>query len=266
MTSSGPSVPRTILVSVAGLLGIVLTIVGAVVLRPPLDEYAPPSSAAPGRTKTSSLRVEPSASPGSAAVRASSATAVSAPAGPSPPSDAREARGRLNRDVQSQRIKEAMTSLTQLLELEPSAPMDREVRDDIVDLAMRVMLLEGPEPDVMFELLSSGMGTAGADILYELITTRGGSRAARRAEEVIKDESVRERGSPALRIAYELRTAKSCEDKLALLDRAKADGDGRTLGQLQLLNKPCSRRSGDCCLYNDPRTKEAVEAIKARLD
>jgi hypothetical protein len=262
MTSSAPSLPRSILVGVAGIFGIVLIIVGAIGLRAPLDDYAPTGSAAPARARAAPARAEP---PGGGVALSPGATAGSSPVTPSVPADVREARIRFSKDVQTQRFREAIKSLAQLLELDPEAPADSDVRDDIVELAMRVMLLDGPEPDSVFDLLSSHMGTAGADILYELITTRGGSRAARRADEMLKDEDVRERGSAALRVAYELRTARSCEDKIALLDRAKADGDGRTLGQLQLLNKSCSRRSGDCCLHNDPRLKDAVDGIKARL-
>lgn len=262
MRPSAPSLPRSILVGVAGIFGIVLIIVGAVALRPPLDDDGP---AAPAPTRASLARAEPSASARRAASQAKGASAGSSPAAQSVPADAHEARIRFSKEVQSQRFKDAVGSLSQLLELDPSAPADSDVRGDIVELAMRVMLLDGDEPDDMFELLSSHMGTVGADILYELITTRGGSRAARRADEVLKDEGVRGRGSAALRIAYELRTARSCEDRIELLDRAKTDGDGRTLGQLQLLNKSCSQRSGDCCLHNDPRLKGAVDEIKARL-
>jgi hypothetical protein len=249
MTSSAPLLPRSILVGVVGIAGIVLTIVGAVALRAPLDDYAPAGAAAPARPRATPARAAPSASP---------------PAPSAAPTDAREARVQFLKDVGGHRIKDAITSLSELLKLDASAAKDSEVREGVIELAMRVMLLEGPEPDAVFELVGSRMGTVGADILYELITTRGGSRAARRAEEELKDEAVRKRGSPALRVAYELRTARSCEDKIALLDRAKDDGDGRALGQLQLLNRSCGRRSSDCCLHNDPRLKDAVEGIRAR--
>jgi hypothetical protein len=116
----------------------------------------------------------------------------------------------------------------------------------------------------MFDLISTKMDTIGADILYELVTTRGGSRAAKRAEELLKDESVRARGTDAFRLAYDFRHARRCEDKIALFDRAKTDADGRTVGQLQQLNRSCGRRNADCCLHNDPKLKETLEAIKAR--
>ena len=131
---------------------------------------------------------------------------------------------------------------------------------------MRVMLLTGSEPDRVFDLISTKMGTPGIDILYELLTTRGGSRAAARAEELLRDENVRARGTPAMRIAYDLRSAHACEDKKALFARARTEGDNRTLGQLQLLNRSCGRRAKGCCLQNDPDLREAMDGIKARLN
>lgn len=268
LTSSATPLPRSLYVGVAGSFGIVLVIVGAVVLRGPMDDDAFVANERSGRLKSTPTRVSPSGNPASAATAPSGAMAGGSPSSalPGGPTDAREAQAKFSKDVRSQRLKEAVASLAQLLELDPDAPRDSEVRGDIVELAMRVMLLEGPEPDAVFEQISAHMGTTGADILYELITTRGGSRAAKRAEEMLKDEGVRARGSPALRVTYALRTARSCEEKIALFDRAKTDGDGRTMGQLQILNKSCSRRSGDCCLHNDPRLREATDAIKSRLE
>jgi hypothetical protein len=69
-----------------------------------------------------------------------------------------------------------------------------------------------------------------------------------------------------MRVAYDVRTSKGCEEKIALLDRVGADGDARTFGQLQFLNRECGRRSTECCLPNNPRFKAALEAIKARLN
>jgi hypothetical protein len=202
-----------------------------------------------------------------AAVIPPAATEKPAPAAPASPAEAateRELRARFAKDLLQNRLKDAVATLGALVEANPRVAEDRQVRADVVELSQRIMNVDGPEPDRMFELLSKEMDTVGVDILYELVTTRGGSKAAKRADELIRDESVRDRGSEAMRVAYDFRTARKCEDKIALFDRAKDDGDGRTLGQLQLLNRSCGRRSGDCCLHNDPRLKETIEAIKSR--
>src|SRR6185503_18319445 len=52
----------------------------------------------------------------------------------------------------------------------------------IVELAMRIMLVEGNEPDRMFDMIENKMGTVGPDILYELVATKGGSRASKRGD------------------------------------------------------------------------------------
>jgi hypothetical protein len=268
MISNVNALPRSIIFSVAGLFGTVLLIVGAAVLRPPLDdEDSPAAAAAPAKAASAGARSRAApvaVSVATAAPDTAKESASSAEPTASVPANTREARAKFIKDVQNRRTKDAVASLSQLLDIDPFAPKDSDVREAVVELAMRVMLLEGNETATVFNLISGHMGTTGADILYELVTTRGGSRAAKLAEEVLKNESVRERGTPALRIAYDLRKAKSCDDKIALLDRATADGDGRTFGQLQLVNRECSRRSSECCLRNHPKLKEALEAIRAR--
>jgi len=61
-----------------------------------------------------------------------------------------------------------------------------------------------------------------------------------------------------------LRSARDCDQKKALFPRAQTDGDGRTLGQLQLLNRRCGRHATACCLQNDPDLRQTMDAIKAR--
>jgi len=67
-----------------------------------------------------------------------------------------------------------------------------------------------------------------------------------------------------MQIAWELRHAKTCDQKIALFDRAKRDGDRRALAELQLI-RSCNRRSQQsCCLRDDARVKETIAAIEAR--
>jgi hypothetical protein len=273
------SLPLEIRLVALGVASMVLLMVAAVAARPPtylaLEDDAPASADVPPPPSS-----ESSASSGKhhaaplVAERHPAGTGTANPprgeptstAAPPPSGDARELRSDLRKDVQFGRYGSATDVLARLLEADPDAPKDSEVRGDIVELSMRVMLLTGGEPDRVFEMISTKMDTTGVDILYELLTTRGGSRAAARAEELLRDEKVRSRGTPAVRIAYELRVAQGCSDKKALFDRAKSDGDGRTLGQLQLLNRRCRRRSGNCCLENDPELRDAIDTLKARLN
>lgn len=271
MTSNVNALPRSIIFSIAGIAATILLIVGAAVLRPPLDDEGPVGPHGAGTASASAearaaLATSSSAGAVGEAPRGSPSGRDASTSKPASSPSAGEARARFERDVASRRLKEAAASFADLLEVDPLAPKNTDVREAILELAMRVTLLEGPEPDKVFDLIATKTGTVGADILYDIVATRGGSRASRYAEELLKDESVRARGTPAMRIAYDLRAAKGCEEKIALLDRASAEGDGRTYGQLQMLNRDCSRRNPECCLRTNPRFKAALEAIRVRLN
>jgi hypothetical protein len=218
----------------------------------PLDRRASPSSQAASRTpapadardETRALPTERSDDP-----RASA--------------DARELHDRFLREVQGRRLNDAVTTLDYLARADPKAADDREMRSAIVKLSQRVTQAQGRLPDVFFEILAQRMGTVGADILYEIITTKGESQAADRAAALLRDADVRDRGTPALQVAYELRVARSCAERVDLLDRVKAHGDRRTLLPLLDMSRRCGRDL-DCCTRDDPRVKDAMDGLRAR--
>jgi len=170
----------------------------------------------------------------------------------------------LEKQVKRGQYRGAVTSLEQLIALDPAAMDDSEVRALVIELSQRATLIDGDEGARVFFLLTERTGTNGYDILYELVTTKGGSRAAKRADGLLKEDETRKRGSGAMQIAYELRAAK-CSQKPNLFERAKNVGDGRAMGQLQLLNQTCGRRNQSCCYPNNPALKEAIEAIRVRI-
>jgi serine/threonine-protein kinase len=101
----------------------------------------------------------------------------------------------------------------------------------------------GGEPaDRVFEALTNRLGTDGLDILYDIMAERGGSVGAKRAESILAQKPVLARATPELRIAFELREV-NCEGKLALLKRAVAEGDARSLLVLQTFGVACFKRS-----------------------
>ncbi len=270
-------VPRPIRWLCSGAAGIVLVVALAVALRAPLDEaqalaasFDGPSASPAGDVATGRIRDDDGLIPIPTSGGGSATGSIPAPSakGPEPagaaPATTRELRDKLGHDLQTGNYRAAVSDIDALMTTDPSSAEDRDLRNLIVELAMRIMVGAGPEADELFDVIVRKMGTHGDDILYELVTTRGGSRAARRADDLLKDPAVLARGSEAMRIAYELRTA-SCDDKPRLFDRAKADGDGRTLGPLQMMNSDCSRRSGTCCLKSDPKLKETIAAMRARL-
>ena len=250
---TGRAVLRPIRWLYTGAAGIVVVVAIAIALRSPLDEAQalaasfdgstaePAGDVATGRVPSGEL-VPIAASDGIATGTTTAPNAKSAePA--AAPATTRELREKLGRDLQTGNYRAAIAGIDTLMTTDASAAEDRELRNLIVELAMRVMVGSGPEADELFDVIVNQLGTPGADILSERWTTRGGSRAARRAEDLLKDPTVLARGTEAMRVAYELRTA-SCEDKPRLFDRARVEGDGRTLGPLQMMNSdsPAPRR------------------------
>lgn len=156
--------------------------------------------------------------------------------------------------------KESVDALEQLLDVDPSAPQDKDVRQAVTKLVPDAALLRNETSEKMNNLLSSRMGSVGIDIMYELVATRGGTVAAQDAEKILREESMRARGTEAMRMAYDMRYASGCDAKKALFDRAKAEGDSRTVMELKLL-KEC-RRGNTCCLRND----QAVDDLIAELE
>jgi serine/threonine-protein kinase len=108
----------------------------------------------------------------------------------------------------------------------------------------------------VFDVLENRLGAAGLDLLYEVVESKGGSRAATRAFELLHKDAVRARSSAALRIACDLRDA-SCVDMLKLLDRAVQDGDGRALTVLQTFGVACFNRNRD--------VDQAITDLRAKL-
>jgi hypothetical protein len=277
--------PREVRAVVAGAGAIVLVIALAIAVRGPVDADAlavqfdldsnadlPPavtasaSAAAPSSAPTANA---PSVSAASAAARASGAepsgNARVLHADATPGVSAAELRAKLEKDLLVGNHRAAVADIDALVQKDPTAIEDRDLRATVVDLAMRIMVGGGSAADELFDMITQRMGTHGDDILYELVTTRGGSHAAKRAEDLLKSPAIVARGTPAMRVAWELRTSP-CDKKAELIERAKVDGDARAFGQLVLLGNDCRRRGGPCCMHDDPRLKEAIASMKARLN
>jgi len=240
--------PRSVVLSIAGAASIVAVIVLAIVVRtspfPDLEE-------APGNTNASSP------SSGDNVASNDKDEAEDEPRAAPASGNSRELRTKLAKEVRAGKVKDAAATLTSLVAVDPRSPEDADVRNDIVELASKAGFLGGAEADKVFDVIGLQMGKRGPDVLYELVVSKGGSKAADRAAELLKRDDVRSRGTPAVRIAFDLKMAKSCSDKAALIDRARDEGDGRALGWLMLMSRNCQ-------MSKDPKLKEAMTAIKSR--
>jgi serine/threonine-protein kinase len=145
---------------------------------------------------------------------------------------------------------------------------------DAIDAkVMDAVVLAAQRPDTMedaFSLLEGPLGPRGVDALLDLSTSKSASPTVqRRAAKSIARADVRANASAATSLMLDLKTAKRCEDKRDLLDRAKESGDARVLPTLKALKNP--RGCGfmgmrDCytCLRKDDALDDAIKAVEAR--
>jgi hypothetical protein len=96
-------------------------------------------------------------------------------------------------------------------------------------------------------VMASLPGALAADLVYDVwVGSVGRTVVTTLAEELIQSKSLREKASPALSAALDLRLAKTCDDVGPVLERGRKDGDRRMLPLLGRLTK----RKG-CGLEND---------------
>jgi hypothetical protein len=122
-----------------------------------------------------------------------------------------------------------------------------------------------------FRLLTGPMREEGATVVYDLAAgAKTPDELRAKAEEWLGSEAFRQVAPPPLAIAAELRTARGCKAKRALLERAAAIGDARTLDYLKILaiEGGCGRRGReDCfpCLREDDALAKTMATIQERL-
>jgi serine/threonine-protein kinase len=132
----------------------------------------------------------------------------------------------------------ATIALRDLCKTDPAGIADPKVLPAAMETVTSVGQRPGTDADRIFDLLENHTGSAGIDVLYEVVQLKGGSRASTRAAEALRRPGVLEKGAPAARIAFKLRDAR-CEDKAALLPQAVAEGDARVLQIFESMRSAC---------------------------
>jgi hypothetical protein len=162
---------------------------------------------------------------------------------------------------------EAIATARRLLGASPEAARDA----DLQFLVAKATERPGEPERLAWLILTEDMGSAGPDVLYNLMLTN--PKVADRAEALLGDPAVQRRFSPALAVAYELRSAPSCAARLPLLERAAKQGDARSLHVLGGLSsgskRGCGKGKRKPCLPACPEQAEqfrgAMENISQRL-
>jgi serine/threonine-protein kinase len=211
---------------------------------PPPPVVAPPVPSPAVVAPTASAAAAPSASasaePAASAAPSSEPSGAAAARAPDPSFDAAATKGALVKATQVRDWAGAETAFKALVENKPGA-----LRDPTIELAMRDLVVgaerDGHANDVL-DALAHKLGAEGVDVVYDIVQSRGGSKAAEHAVSLLREPDVIKKASPALRIAFELREAP-CEQKAALLDRAVKEGDARALGVMRTLASSCLRHN-----------------------
>ncbi len=114
-------------------------------------------------------------------------------------------------------------------------------------------------------------GSLGPDLLYEVWTgTPARNDTTELARSLVYSKDVSAKASPALAVALELRSAETCEEQAAILPKAAASADRRSVHLLTklLAKRGCGpKKTEDCfaCLRaQQPQLTAAIDAAKAR--
>ena len=145
---------------------------------------------------------------------------------------------------------EAMTTVASLFELDDEYTQDRALR---VLVSKAAQYPDSREPALA--LLVTSMGSGGLDLLYDLMNRSKSLRP--KILTMFESAEIRERFSPALAIAYDLRVAPDCASRLPLLDRAARLGDERTIAVLAPLSE---RTKTGCGRWKNMPCKAPCEA------
>jgi hypothetical protein len=124
--------------------------------------------------------------------------------------------------------------------------------------------------DAAFALLEGAMGSRGADIAYDLVTTPNVRPWVQsRAETFLQSPAFEKVASANLRAIVKLRYSAGCDEKKALLAGLKKESDERALFELVPLQDKSgcgARKKDDCypCLRTSNDLDDAIAAVRAR--
>jgi hypothetical protein len=143
--------------------------------------------------------------------------------------------------------------------LEQQDPRDR----------LREFLLNRETTNQAAGVIAELPGSLGPDLFYEVSAkTKAKNDTTQLAEDLLASREIREKASPALLVALDLRRAEECETFKELLPRVHEKGDRRAVSYLvKLANKRgCGPdRRADCyeCLRELDKDKTAIDLGKA---
>jgi eukaryotic-like serine/threonine-protein kinase len=159
----------------------------------------------------------------------------------------------------------ALHALEEGIAAEPSLASDRRVLSLVRAAVNRNATREGA-----LKLAATRLGTLGVDLLFDVwASTADKTPATRSAKTWLDRAEVRARASAPLKLAFELRDTRGCDNISKILPKVRKNGDARCAPRLQRL----AERQGcgffglhDCypCLRNNDSLARALAAVKDR--
>ena len=158
----------------------------------------------------------------------------------------------------------ASEAVLTLLRLDPSAFRDHDVQAALRNTAVGLEDAGGEAADKFFDILAKQSGAEGLDLVYDIARFRTGTKAGKRATEILRRPDVMMAASPALKVLFDYREA-SCAGRRDLFSRMAEQGDERAMGELVAQrDADCGRR--DPCCYKESRAlATAIRSLKTRL-
>jgi serine/threonine protein kinase len=171
-------------------------------------------------------------------------------------------------DLATGAAREAMLEAALLVKADPTASADQKLLEDIRNVALE----KGDASDAAFSLIQTSMGSVGVDMLYDIAYATWAHdypAASTRARKALGMSDVRSKGSAAVQIALDLRSASTCGKQHDLLARAGDVGDYRALAILKayLPTRGCGFLGArDCwpCMRKDNALPVAIKVIEDR--
>src|SRR5262249_1918830 len=137
----------------------------------------------------------------------------------------------------------------------------------IASTAVALEATGGEDADAVFDLLSERTGTNGLAILFDIVRSRGGTKANQRAATILRKPEVSARLPAPMSVAFALRDAP-CDKKPDLYARAVEDGDQLVLTELRVMRESVRdrcRRADDPCCFDKDRLDQAIKDLRAKL-
>lgn len=161
-----------------------------------------------------------------------------------------------------------------LLEYEKAVQHDPELKKDAAFTKIIRELASNSDSNTALaavNLAALHFGSRGVDILFSVWSeTKGRTPATALAERYLAQDSILQGASKPVQLALELRnTELSCEDAKRLLERAKTDGDTRSLRPMARFRKlrgcgPNKRADCFACIRDSDLLEEAVRQANSR--